>query len=149
MKNNIDKFDDPKFRESKRHMFDAYCKIVLRNEARDTYAQKRRHAAKELYFSDLSPAHLYGIASTDDYFQFEDVINARGLDFVVCDEELYEALLQLPPGRLDIVLMSYYLQLSDRQIGLQLGMSRANVQYHRSRALRQLREIIEYERGEL
>ena len=132
--------------EGKRRMFDAYCKKILRNEARDIYARQRSQARRETMFSEMNPAYLGCLAANDEYFGFEDVVNVRGLDFVVCDEELYHALLQLPALRQEIVLLFYFLRWTDRRIGLELGMTRANVQYHRSCALRQLREIIEYER---
>lgn len=134
--------------EAKRRMFDSYCKKILRNEARDIYARQRSQARRESLFSEMSPSYLGCLASNDEYFGFEDILSIRGLDFVVCDEELYSALLQLPALRQEIVLLFYFLRWTDRRIGLELGMTRANVQYHRSCALKQLREIIEYERRE-
>ena len=33
---------DRKTEQSKRHQFDAYCKKILRNEARDAYDERKR-----------------------------------------------------------------------------------------------------------
>ena len=37
---------DKKIEQSKRHQFDAYCKKVLRNEARDIYDSRKRQQRK-------------------------------------------------------------------------------------------------------
>lgn len=137
------------YETSKRHQFDAYCKKVLRNEARDIYDARARRRKKEVLFSELSPAELAGLTASDDYFSFKQEIRACGLDFVVQDEDVFEALLRLGKTRLEIVLLSYYMSLSDREIGLALGMERANVQYHRKQALKELRNIFDEMEDEL
>lgn len=134
-----------KFERSKRHAFDAYCKKVLRNAARDIYDENRRRLRKESLFSELDPKRLASLRSEDTYFTFEGDVVSCGKCFIVCDETLYYALLELPALRRDIIMLCYFLGLSDKQAGRKLGMARANVQYHRSQALKQLRTIIKLE----
>lgn len=81
------------------------------------------------------------------YFDFERTLQACGLDFLVCDEDVFESLSSLGTRRRAIVLLSYYLGLTDREIGEMIGLERANVQYHRKQALKELRNMMD-EKGE-
>ena len=45
-------------------------------------------------------------------------------------------------------LLSYFGEMNDREIGDALGTGRANVQYHRSRALAMMRKTLEQESEE-
>lgn len=38
---------DRKTEQSKRHQFDAYCKKILRNEARDAYDERKRRQGSQ------------------------------------------------------------------------------------------------------
>lgn len=54
-----------------------------------------------------------------------------GFHFIVCDQGVYDALMTLPGAKRKIVLLSYFGEMNDREIGDALGTGRANVQYHR------------------
>lgn len=129
---------DKKTQQSKRHQFDAYCKKILRNEARDIYDERKRRQGKEVLFSEMSPRELGKLSFIPEYFRFEQLMRIRGIDFIVADEEIFEALGTLSTQRREIILLSYYMGLTDREIGEIIGMERANVQYHRAQALKEL-----------
>ena len=133
---------DRKTEQSKRHQFDAYCKKILRNEARDAYDERKRRQGKEVLFSEMSPRELGKLSFTPEYFRFEQLLRVRGIDFIVNDEGLFEALGALSAQRREIVLLSYYMGITDREIGQVVGMERANVQYHRSPALKELGHML-------
>ena len=126
---------DKDFEKSNQCAFDAYCKVILRNEARDAYDQRKRKLKREQLFGEMSPEELNKLITTDRYFQFERDIVEDGLHFIVCDQGVYDALMTLPGAKRKIVLLSYFGEMNDREIGDALGTGRANVQYHRSRAL--------------
>lgn len=134
---------DRKTEQSKRHQFDAYCKKILRNEARDAYDERKRRQGKEVLFSEMSPRELGKLSFTPEYFRFEQLLRVRGIDFIVNDEGLFEALGALSAQRRELVLLSYYMGLTDREIGQVVGMERANVQYHRSQALKELGNMLD------
>ena len=71
-----------------------------------------------------------------------------GLHFIVCDQGVYDALMTLPGAKRKIILLSYFGEMNDREIGDALGTGRANVQYHRSRALAMMRKTLEQESEE-
>ena len=127
---------DKDFEKSNQCAFDAYCKVILRNEARDAYDQRKRKLKREQLFGEMSPEELNKLITTD------------GLRFIVCDQSVYDALMTLPGAKRKIVLLSYFGEMNDREIGDALGTGRANVQYHRSRALAMMRKMLEQESEE-
>lgn len=139
---------DKDFEKSNQCAFDAYCKVILRNEARDAYDQRKRKLKREQLFGEMSPEELNKLITTDRYFQFEQDIVEDGLHFIVCDQGVYDALMTLPGAKRKIVLLSYFGEMNDREIGDALGTGRANVQYHRSRALAMMRKMLEQESEE-
>lgn len=125
----------------KEYAFDAYCKKVLRNEARDQYAKIKRRREHETVFSELSASELGQLYTFDTYFEefflFEiDETTAA----IITDRNLATALYSLDEQKRQIVILSYFLQLSDREIGERIDLRRGTVQYQRSRALAQLRK---------
>lgn len=134
---------DKKIEQSKRHQFDAYCKKVLRNEARDIYDSRKRQQRKEVLFSEMSPYELGKLSFTPEYFRFERLVHIGGVDFIVNDEGIFEALGMLSNRRREIILLSYFMGLTDREIGEVVGMERANVQYHRKQALKELGNVLD------
>jgi len=130
------------FEQDKPHAFDSFCKKILKNEARDQYNAIKRHREREVPFSELSKAELGRLFTMGKYFEHEQTFSIFNLDVVVNDAQIASALSHLPKHRRDIILLSYFLGLSDREIGEKLDMIRATVQYQRTKALQELREII-------
>lgn len=56
-----------------------------------------------------------------------------GLEIAIADELLAEALQTLPQDRLEIVLLSYFLGMSDPEIADQLNLVRRTVAYRRTK----------------
>ena len=129
--------------QSKRHTFDSFCKKILKNEARDYYDELKRQRKKEKSFSDLSLKEMDQLYVVDKYFVTEQIFDVLGLDVIVTDDVIAEALENLPQQRRDIILLSYFLELSDREIGDKLNMLRSTVQYQRTRTLQQIKAFME------
>ena len=68
---------------------------------------------------------------------------------IVTDCVIAEALESLPERKRDIILLSYFLELSDREIGDKLNMLRSTVQYQRASTLQQLKKFMEGDTYEL
>ena len=129
--------------QSKRHTFDSFCKKILKHEARDYYDELKRKRDREVSFSDLSAKQMDQLYTEDKYFVTEKIFNVLGLDVIVTDGAIAEALQGLPERKRDIILLSYFLELSDREIGDKLNMLRNTVQYQRASTLRQLKIFME------
>lgn len=81
--------------------------------------------------------------TVDKYFVTEQIFNVLGLDVIVTDDLIAGALENLPEQKRDIILLSYFLELSDREIGDKLNMLRSTVQYQRTRTQQQIKIFME------
>lgn len=133
-------------RKGKECAFDAFCKKVLRNEARDQYDKTKRQQKKEILFCELTSQELGSLSVVDTYFLNENLVPFGDAFVGIEDDALAEALLLLPARRREIIFLSYYLGLSDREIGERMDLLRATVQYQRKRALQQLKTLISEKR---
>ena len=128
--------------QDKQHAFDSFCKKVLRNEVRDYYDEMKRLRDKEISFTELSEQELEQLSTTDKYFVTEQTFNVLGDEIIVNDENIAEALRSLPERKRDIILLSYFLELTDGEIGKKLNLIRSTVQYQRTSTLRELKKIL-------
>lgn len=97
----------------------------------------------------MSEKELAQLYTEDKYFVSEQIFNVLGLNVIVTDDVIAEALQSLPERKRDIILLSYFLELSDREIGDKLNMLRSTVQYQRTSTLQQLKNFMKgdtYER---
>ena len=131
--------------QDKQRVFDCFCKKVLKNEVRDYYDEMRRLREKEVSFGELSEHELSQLATTDKYFATEQIFNVLGLDVIVNSESIAAALKNLPERKRDIILLSYFLELSDTEIGKKLNQLRSTVQYQRTSTLKALKKVMEEE----
>lgn len=128
-------------------MFDCFCKKVLRNRNYDLIRQQIRLAAREVPFEHLS-AEPFAFDTYSVENECFDVL--RGFPVFICDLTLAQALHSLAPSRCKIVLLAYCLSFTDEQIADALGMKRSTVQYQRSKAVIQLRRLLEtYQNSEV
>lgn len=133
--------------QDKQHAFDSFCKKILKHEARDCYDEIKRRRDKEISFSELTERELEQLSTTDSYFSAEQIFNVSGRDVVVNDGLIAEALRSLPERKRDIILLSYFLELSDGEIGEQMNLIRSTVQYQRTSTLRELKRFMEEEKA--
>ena len=128
-----------------RHTFDSYCKKVLRYKARTCYSKMQAQAEREITFSALSSQELAELATTDEYFTDEYVFSVLGESVGVTDCDLAEALSELPADRREIVLMSFFFDMTDKEIADKLNMARRTVAYRRTSTLKELKKLMESE----
>ncbi len=137
--------------------FDAFCKKVLRNEARAylrnmkrqrenearAYLRNmKRQREREAFFSDLSQAELDKLCVVDRYPSDSIVFSSHGYDLHIDNELVAEAFSALPQTEQSILILHCTLDLADGEIGNLVGMSRSAVQRHRTKALQELRKTL-------
>lgn len=123
--------------------FDSFCKRVLKNEARNCYVEIQLRANHEVSFEELSKQEMEQLYIMDEYSIDHYSFNVLGYDVAVKNEMLGEALATLTEQKRDIILLSYFLDMTDQEIGDALNMVRSTVQYRRTNSLKQLRKILE------
>lgn len=123
--------------------FDAFCKTVLRNEAktylRDLYRQRKR----ETQFSALSQYEMDKFCTMDEYPSDSVVFTVFGCDLHIRDELVADAFASLPEREKSILILYCVLGLTDGEIGRIAEMSRSAVQRHRTKTLNELRKDLQ------
>lgn len=130
-------------RKTIRHQFDSYCKKVLRGEYHDCLREIRRVLQHEVSFSRLSRQELAQLFVVDEYSTNETYFDVLGYDIAVKSDLVSEALAILPTQKREIILMSYFLNMTDQEIGEKLNLMRSTVQYQRTSSLKQLKKLLE------
>lgn len=125
------------------HQFDAYCKRTLRNERIDYYRQKQHRMKHEVFLSDLEEGLLETYFVANDTYMLGDIFHVLGHEVKVYDECLAKALHQLPEKKRTVILMSFYLGMSDAEIGRILGGAGSSIHTRRVSALDMLRKLME------
>ena len=133
---------DPK-EEHKQHTFDTYCKRILKNESSDYHRRMNVLTKHEIPLSELPQEILQQLAVWDEYFKDTYRFEAKGFEIFVADGLLAEALKTLPQDRLEIVLLYYFLGMSDPEIAAHLNLVRRTVAYRRTSSLQELKKFME------
>lgn len=128
-----------------RHQFDTLCKKVLGMEAKSFLYAIMNRAKHELTFSDLSETELNSLSVTDEYPSDKTRYQVLGFDIEVRDDLLAEALDALPPHKREIILLAYFLEMSDAAIARLLNNNRRTVGYHRMSAIETLKKYMNQE----
>lgn len=133
------------FKHYQEQTFDSYCKNLIRNEGRNSLRTICRKSKREVSLSSLTPADEYSIAYLDDYCieETEMVVHTEQNQIDVADRQLGQALSQLLPQRRAAVVMYYFENMTDEEIGKILNLKRSAVQYRRSEGLKELKRMME------
>ena len=125
------------------HRFDSYCKKILKNEAIDCYREIQKHRQREIFFSELSEKEWKQLYMEDEYDL--DTCNFRvlGYDVEVKDALIAEALNLLSEKKREVVLLAYFLDMSDTEIAKLLNLRQSTIHYHRTSSLKSLKEFLE------
>ncbi len=134
---------DKSHKKHKQHAFDCFCKRMLKNEMRDYYSELNKRRKHEVLFSELSATELQELCAYDNYFADGHSFDVLKEQIIVTDNNIAEALAALPQNKRDIILLSYFLDMNDGEIGKKLNLVRSTVQYRRTSILKELKKIME------
>ena len=122
-----------------RNRYDAFCKTVLRNEAKDYLHEMGRQRDREKSLGALTQQELDKLSTVDDYPSDSYIFSSHGYDLHIDNELVAEAFASLPEQEQSILILHFVLDMGDGEIGSLVGMSRSAVQRHRTNTLKQLR----------
>ena len=122
-----------------RHRYDAFCKAVLRNEAKDYLREMGQQRDREKSLDALTQQELDKLSTVDYYPSDSYVFSSHGYDLLIDNELVAEAFASLPQQEQSILILHCVLEMADGEIGSLMGMSRSAVQRHRTSTLKQLR----------
>ena len=123
--------------------FDAFCKTVLRNEARTHLRDLGRQRNRETEFSALSQHEMDKLCTVDEYPSDSILFTAYGYALHIRDELVADAFASLPEREQSILILYCVLGLTDGEIGRIAEISRSAVQRHRTKALNELRKDLQ------
>lgn len=136
------------FEETIRHQFDRICKLALKGEKIDYIRHMEYLHKNEVMISELSQEELNQLFVQDEYdlesFRFQ-VLN---YDIEVKDSLIAEALTLLTKKKRDVILLSYFMGMSDAEIARKMKLVRSTVNEHRRRSLEILKEVMEEKANE-
>ena len=75
----------------RQHRFDAYCKVVLRNEAKNYLREQARQRNREKSLDALTQAELDKLATVDHYPSDSYVFSSHGYDLLIDNELVADA----------------------------------------------------------
>lgn len=124
--------------------FDTFTKTVIKNKSIDIIREYARQTAREIPLSDISPSDLYNQANiTDTYRPYSRAYSVQNCIVQVYDPVIGELLQHLTPQRREVILLYYFLDLNDTEIGRLLQIDNTTVKYRRNTALKRLKEMME------
>ncbi|HAC0715869.1 TPA_asm: sigma-70 family RNA polymerase sigma factor [Listeria monocytogenes] len=131
-------------KKHKQHAFDSYCKKILKNETRNIYKEFERLKKYEISMDSISEKELakHVVYESNLTGEFLFIVENVGT-IIVAGEVIAEALKCLSNDKRNIVLLSYFLGMSDRAIAEKLNLVRRTVSRKRNRALLELKKIME------
>ena len=118
------------FQTAIRLQFDCLVKRVIDTTVKDYQRELSRRATHEIAFSELPEQELNHVGITDDYDSDYSCFEVLGTKVKVNNEQLADALKILPEKKLDILLMFYFLEMSDAEIADLLQILSATVEVH-------------------
>ncbi|MEI3614075.1 RNA polymerase sigma factor [Pseudogracilibacillus sp. SO30301A] len=123
--------------------FNAFCKLVLKNEAINIYNKRKQRQAKEMTISDLTPQEKNQIYTLDKQYEGEDGEFFQVAGKKITPQLLAEALRNLPIEKRKTVLLYYFFDKSDIEIAELLEIPRSTVQYRRTSSFKRLKRFLE------
>ena len=104
-----------------RHRYDAFCKAVLRIEAKDYLREMGQQRDREKSLDALTQQELDKLSTVDYYPSDSYVFSSHGYDLLIDNELVAEAFASLPQQEQSILILHCVLDLADGEIGSLMG----------------------------
>ncbi|MDU6038670.1 MAG: sigma-70 family RNA polymerase sigma factor [Clostridium butyricum] len=127
--------------------FDCLIKKVIKCEQKKYYRDISVRCKKEIPFTDLPERYLSKYSTIDTYSSNYMDFNVLGVKVQILDEQLSEFLEILPEMERNIILLSYFMDMSDSEIGQVMRVVRSTIYRHRKRTLEKIKKMYEEELG--
>ena len=125
------------------HQFDSFCKTVMRNFARDIYDENKRRNERLISLEALTMAELSQLSIFDDYDSNYIIMASYNYDIRIEDVLIAQAIGQLTKRKQDIILLSFFLSMTNADIATLMELAESTVHYHKTNALKELKELME------
>ena len=123
-----------------RHQFDCFCKKILHGEKVNYEREMEYRGKHEISFSQLTQEELGQLNSMDEYTVEEAMFRVLDYDVVVKDDLISEALKTLSEKKRNVILLSFFMDMTDTEIAKQMNLVRSTIHHHRVSSLRTLKK---------
>ena len=130
-------------------VFDSFCKKVLKNAAINCFHEIKRHREREQFFSELTKKEWQQIYMEDEYKLERYVFQVLGQEVEVKNLLIAKALRNLPEKKRNVILMYYYLEMTETEIAEQMDLGQSTINYHRINSLKELEEFLEVHKDDI
>lgn len=129
--------------------FDAFTKKVIRNKSIDIHREYSRQAKREISLSELPIDEINVQATVSDVYRpYSKDYLVKNHIVRVYDPLVSDLLQNLTPQRREVILLYYFLDLNDAEIGRLLQIDNTTVKYRRMTSLKILKEMLEEQEDE-
>lgn len=141
--------EQAEFQRYQEETFDSYAKRLIRNESRNAKKELARQAEREISLSSLPDSGLLSAAHEDRYLLEKVDVHIQVGEVKIFDWQLGQALMSLAPKWRDVIVMYYFLDMTDDRIGGVLHLTTGAIRHRRQAAIEHLKTVLEdigYER---
>ena len=128
------------FQKTIQCQFDCKLKRVVKGIVRNYRKELKRRRNREISFCELPEIVVEKLAVWDEYKSDYTAFDVCGIEIRVLDDELADALKSLPERERAIILMYFFLDMSDTEIGEKLNINRTTSFRSRKNSLEEIRK---------
>ncbi|MCU6761759.1 flagellar biosynthesis sigma factor [uncultured Roseburia sp.] len=128
------------FQKTIQCQFDCKLKRVVKGIVRNYRKELKRRRNREISFCELPEIVVEKLAVWDEYESDYTAFDVCGIEIRVLDDELADALKSLPERERAIILMYFFLDMSDTEIGEKLNINRTTSFRSRKNSLEEIRK---------
>ena len=119
--------------------FDSFCKRVLKHKVRDYKREEARRLSREVALEEWLLGEKRGEPAWLDEYVLEPIRLKGEPDLEITDVDLHVRLISLSEEEQQLLLLSYFLELTDGEIASVLKRPRRTIAYQRHRTLEKLK----------
>ncbi|MDD2959991.1 MAG: sigma-70 family RNA polymerase sigma factor [Lachnospiraceae bacterium] len=128
------------FQKTIQCQFDCKLKRVVKGIVRNYRKELKHRRNREISFCELPEIVVEKLAVWDEYESDYTAFNVCGIEIRVLDDELADALKSLSERERTIILMYFFLGMSDTEIGEKLNINRTTSFRSRKNSLEEIRK---------
>lgn len=125
--------------------FYKFCTRLLKNERCDIY---RRHNGRQKRKNNVAVIPLVDVSQTaiyDNYFEYDNTFCIDNQSVEITDNRVASAIRKLPKDKQDIIILSYFLRMTDTEIAKRWKLTQQTICKHRNQTLMLLQNLLQQE----
>lgn len=123
--------------------FHKLCYWAMKRSAINYYRYSEYLKEHEIPFSDLSEKEMNKLYTLDEYAAENYLFQVLHYDVYVRDALIAEALGHLTKRKREVILLSFFMDMNDREIAKALRVVQSTIHVHKKRSLELLKNILE------